>query len=790
MTPLLNYVIQVIIVSGLLYSYYHWVLRNKKFHHYNRYYLLGAALLSILIPLINIPVYFTEEQTASSFVYSTLTVFSGSGEEEGVTLYASIPEKSNWFTWDHILPLIYITVAAIVFLRIVFSLLKIRRIIRRHPVEKIDQIRFLNTDEPGTPYSFFRWLFWNRKIELNSVKGEQIFRHELFHIEQKHSLDILFFELLTVAGWFNPFFHLMKKETRAIHEFLADQFAITENNRWDYAELLLMQVLNTDQRLVHPFFHNQIKRRIAMITSPQKTSHQYLRKLMVLPVTALAVMLFAFSYKNSSPDPLSAKDSLPSDEIQLGQQITEQSDTSGKPDQKLKKEVKKLSSGTIISSDSIIYKSVDAGTTDPAYTPILIVNGERVFESTLKDKVILADKVISYSAGDNEAIRLYGKAARHGVLVFYNAKISDAEIKDVKPGTKKVFDKVEIEAAYPGGMDAWRKYLERNLNSQVPIMGKAPAGVYTVVIQFIVNLDGSVSDAKALTKHGYGMEGEAIRAIVKGGNWLPAIQNGRQVNSYRKQPITFVVDEGPKKEGKVMPAEGKMLNEVVMVGYSDTKNTTDDSKSSLFQKVETEAEFPGGIEKWREYLQKNCRSTVATDSGAPTGKYAVMIQFVVSKEGEVSNIIPLTRHGYGMEQEVVRIIKEGPKWKPAEQNGRTVTAYKKQIVTFVVSDDDNEPKESKTGSVREITSNQLNSMNLAELLGVSTNTDVKSFDISVEKTNGITIRLKNKGSKLNTGYRDILQEYSPGKMIYLENILINDNGQDKKLPARVYKVVI
>jgi beta-lactamase regulating signal transducer with metallopeptidase domain len=77
----------------------------------------------------------------------------------------------------------------------------------------------------------------------------------------------------------------MKRETKAIHEFLADQFAVTENNRWDYAELLLMQVLNTNQRLVHPFFHNQIKRRIAMITSPQKTSHQYLRKLMVLPVT-------------------------------------------------------------------------------------------------------------------------------------------------------------------------------------------------------------------------------------------------------------------------------------------------------------------------------------------------------------------------------------------------------------------------------------------------------------------------------------------------------------------------
>jgi protein TonB len=107
----------------------------------------------------------------------------------------------------------------------------------------------------------------------------------------------------------------------------------------------------------------------------------------------------------------------------------------------------------------------------------------------------------------------------------------------------KVFEKVEVEAEFPGGISAWARYLQRNLNSNAPVDNGAPPGSYTVIVQFIVDKQGSISDVKALTKHGYGMEDEAIRAIRKGPKWTPAIQNGRNVNAYRKQPITFVVAE-------------------------------------------------------------------------------------------------------------------------------------------------------------------------------------------------------------------------------------------------------
>jgi protein TonB len=105
----------------------------------------------------------------------------------------------------------------------------------------------------------------------------------------------------------------------------------------------------------------------------------------------------------------------------------------------------------------------------------------------------------------------------------------------------KIFEKVEIEASFKGGEGAWRKYLERNLNAATPVDNGAPEGTYTVWVQFVVDREGAISDVKAQTNHGFGMEQEAVKVIGKGPKWEPAVQNGRKVKAYRKQPITFVV---------------------------------------------------------------------------------------------------------------------------------------------------------------------------------------------------------------------------------------------------------
>ncbi len=104
-----------------------------------------------------------------------------------------------------------------------------------------------------------------------------------------------------------------------------------------------------------------------------------------------------------------------------------------------------------------------------------------------------------------------------------------------------IFEKVEIEASFPGGFAAWKKYLEKKLNASVASDNGAPVGTYTVQVKFIVDKQGNISDVKALSSHGYGIEEEAIKAIKSGPAWKPGNQNGRAVNSYHTQPITFIV---------------------------------------------------------------------------------------------------------------------------------------------------------------------------------------------------------------------------------------------------------
>lgn len=110
------------------------------------------------------------------------------------------------------------------------------------------------------------------------------------------------------------------------------------------------------------------------------------------------------------------------------------------------------------------------------------------------------------------------------------------EDKDEEP--EGPYTIVEVDAKFTGN---WERFLTKNLNPEVPVENGAPAGNHTVEIQFVVDIEGNVSDIKAVTNVGYGMEQEAIRVLKKATKWEPAIQNGRKVKAYRRQRITFQV---------------------------------------------------------------------------------------------------------------------------------------------------------------------------------------------------------------------------------------------------------
>lgn len=169
------------------------------------------------------------------------------------------------------------------------------------------------------------------------------------------------------------------------------------------------------------------------------------------------------------------------------------------------------------------------------FTPPKIVKDEEVKEDE-KIEEIKEDQVISTKTveSENKTQIVQAPVEEKGTQIVEAPKSNDED---------KIFTKVENEAQFPGGQAAWVRYLQKNLNPNAPIDNGAPGGTYQVIVKFIVSKDGTISDVQAETKHGYGMEAEAIKIIKKGPKWTPALQNGRNVNAYRRQPITFVVEE-------------------------------------------------------------------------------------------------------------------------------------------------------------------------------------------------------------------------------------------------------
>ena len=131
-------------------------------------------------------------------------------------------------------------------------------------------------------------------------------------------------------------------------------------------------------------------------------------------------------------------------------------------------------------------------------------------------------------------------AIDEGIASLQNLDEGKDIIEDKITKEPEIFTRVEIDAKFDGN---WEKFLLRNLNPQTPVDNDAPAGNYRVVVRFVVDVDGTVSDIKALSNLGYGLEQEAIRVLKKATKWEPAIQNGRKVKAYRQQSITFQVPE-------------------------------------------------------------------------------------------------------------------------------------------------------------------------------------------------------------------------------------------------------
>ena len=303
MITILYYLLKVVLCSAVLYSYYWFVLRNKQFHQYNRFYLMGISVLSWIAPLITIQIV-KEQVIPSSKVLHIANFIS----ENNSLLEQEIIENTANYTWDNLLITIGIVISLFFIVRFVKSLWDIRKLIRLYPLKELEGINLVMTDVKGTPFSFFKYIFWNTAINLSSDVGKKILAHEVVHIEEKHSVDKLLIELQLLIGWFNPIVWLIRNELYLIHEFIADQKSIENQDSGVLAKLLLASAYPKQQHLlINTFFYSSIKRRLTMLTKTTNTKYSYLRRVMVLPILIATVCLVSIKVNASEKIEKTAK---------------------------------------------------------------------------------------------------------------------------------------------------------------------------------------------------------------------------------------------------------------------------------------------------------------------------------------------------------------------------------------------------------------------------------------------------------------------------------------------------
>ena len=286
MEALLIYFGKVFLASGVLFLYYQLFLKDKTFHHYNRFYLLGVLVLSMILPFFKISYFTIEVNTDIYLLYSKLQNFN------------STKTLSYDFPYSQLIACLIGLVSVFCLGKLFYGIFKIQQLKKEFPQEHFEGISFYQTNLSEAPFSFFKNLFWKDSILIHSDLGRQILKHEMVHIEQKHSRDKIFTEMVTAVFWWNPVFHLIKKEISLIHEYLADKKAIKNSDTKAFAQMLLASHFSgTQLPATSPFLNSNLKKRLTMLKK-SKTKYSYARRILALPLLFALAFIYMINAKN------------------------------------------------------------------------------------------------------------------------------------------------------------------------------------------------------------------------------------------------------------------------------------------------------------------------------------------------------------------------------------------------------------------------------------------------------------------------------------------------------------
>lgn len=292
---ILTYILKVSISLAIVYTFYRVALNRLTFYHWNRIYLLGYAVLSVLIPLIDVGSWLANKPIADDglIMKVPLIAFENVSSKEGSGL----------------MPLMVvglIAAGAVVFLaRMLLQVLSLRKLrssaVSRH---SDGQVEFIETPEAKVPFSFGNSIYFS-KTNHAAEELDKIILHEIVHVRGRHTIDLIFTELLCALNWFNPFAWLIRSAVRQNLEFIADQQVVKAGIDAKHYQYLLVSVAGEPRfSVVNNFSLQNLKKRIVMMNKVKSSALHLTRFLFALPLVAFLLVAFRQQprFKESQPN--------------------------------------------------------------------------------------------------------------------------------------------------------------------------------------------------------------------------------------------------------------------------------------------------------------------------------------------------------------------------------------------------------------------------------------------------------------------------------------------------------
>jgi hypothetical protein len=270
----LHYLLEANIYLAVFYLLYFILLDKETHYKLNRIYLLSACIIAYIIPVVQIGILKPADDGGQ------VVTFIRNG-----ALRPRAPENLSSFTLQNDLLLAYAIGAGAMLIMFFFKIFQLVKLTRAQKDLLADRYKLIRLENSNTAFSFFNYLFVGTKVS----GADTIIRHELVHINQKHSFDIVFLELIKIISWFNPFIYLLQRSLKTVHEYIADeQTAGFENDTLTYSSFLVSNAYGVSgSSITHSFFnYNLLKKRIIMLNQKRSGNLARLKYLAALPVCA------------------------------------------------------------------------------------------------------------------------------------------------------------------------------------------------------------------------------------------------------------------------------------------------------------------------------------------------------------------------------------------------------------------------------------------------------------------------------------------------------------------------